>query len=50
MILHLLGDFLSGDHHDSEPVGICAQLAPDGGGHHHVEVPVGAPSIPVVVA
>lgn len=45
-----MNDFLSSDHHNSEPVGVCAQLAPDGRWHHHVKVPVGAPGIPVVVA
>lgn len=45
-----MDDLLRGDHHDSEPVGVLAQLASDGRRHHHVEVLVDAPSVPVVVA
>lgn len=45
-----MDDFLSGHHHDSEPMGVFAQLAPEGGRHHHVKLLVGAPCVPVVVA
>lgn len=45
-----MNDFLSRDHHDSEPMGVFAQLASDGRRHHHFKVLVGAAGISVVVA